>query len=133
MTSQAPIVPGNVIREEKVEYRDQDGNILNEEQVKALEGKVSFSTKYETRTRILDAQGNEIANSVLGSSEDSSIAPPHPEAERIPETKGIPEDEGRDSPASVSPEEDLMKEKSVEESDSGAAKPASEAQEATQK
>ena len=36
----------NVIaQEERIEYRDQDGNILNEEQVKALEGKVEFHTR----------------------------------------------------------------------------------------
>lgn len=40
--------------EEKVEYRDEDGNLLDEAQVAALEGKVSFSTRYETRTRMVD-------------------------------------------------------------------------------
>lgn len=47
-------------REERVEYRDQDGNVLDPEQVKALEGKVEFRTRYETRTRVVDANGNEI-------------------------------------------------------------------------
>lgn len=51
---------GGSFTEEKVEYRDEDGNLLDEEQVKALEGKVSFSTRYETRTRLVDAAGNEV-------------------------------------------------------------------------
>lgn len=46
--------------EERIEYRDQDGNLLDEEQVKALEGKVEFHTRYETRTRLLDTDGNEL-------------------------------------------------------------------------
>lgn len=76
-----------VKREERVEYRDQDGNILDPEQVKALEGKVEFKTRYETRTRVVDALGNEIeeppegwpANQKLVPLE--SIAPPHPDVE----------------------------------------------------
>ncbi|KAI5812832.1 Dolichyl-phosphate-mannose-protein mannosyltransferase-domain-containing protein [Pyronema omphalodes] len=46
--------------EETVEYRDQDGNLLDPEQVKALEGKVNFETKYETRYRVVD-NPNELA------------------------------------------------------------------------
>src|SRR5271168_2352213 len=51
--------------EERIEYRDQDGNVLDESQVSALEseGKVSLKTKYETRTRLVDANGNEIPGS----------------------------------------------------------------------
>jgi dolichyl-phosphate-mannose-protein mannosyltransferase len=58
-----PLAPGHSVlsREEKVEYRDQDGNLLDPEQVKSLEGKVSFKTRYETRTRMVDAAGNEIS------------------------------------------------------------------------
>jgi dolichyl-phosphate-mannose-protein mannosyltransferase len=54
--------PGNLLvgTEEHVEYRDQDGNILDPEQVKALEGQVSFETKYETRYRMIDEDGNEL-------------------------------------------------------------------------
>lgn len=55
-----PGVAGDSYTEEKVEYRDEDGNLLDEEQVAALEGKVSFSTRYETRTRMIDQYGNEI-------------------------------------------------------------------------
>lgn len=66
-------------REERVEYRDQDGNLLNEEQVKALEGKVEFKTRYETRTRVVDADGNEIVapESIV----PPPVAPPHPDVE----------------------------------------------------
>ena len=60
---------GGSFTEEQVEYRDEDGNILNEEEVKALEGKVSFSTRYETRTRLVDADGNEVEG-VLGEEGD---------------------------------------------------------------
>ena len=71
--------------EEKVEYRDQDGNLLNEEQVKALEGKVEFKTRYETRTRVVDADGNEVilppGAEVPQAQEPASVAPPHPDAE----------------------------------------------------
>mgnify|MGYP000988154100 CR=1 FL=1 len=51
-----------VSQEERIEYRDQDGNILNEEQVISLqkEGKVSFQTRYETRTRLINAGGREL-------------------------------------------------------------------------
>ena len=74
--SPPPLKPGQSVlsREEKVEYRDQDGNLLDPEQVKALEGKVSFKTRYETRTRLVDAQGNEIAQP-----EDANPVAPLPE------------------------------------------------------
>ena len=48
------------MHEEKIEYRDEEGNLLDDEQVQALEGKVSFSTRYETRTRLVDEFGNEV-------------------------------------------------------------------------
>lgn len=65
--------PAHVIHsEERIEYRDQDGNLLDEEQVKALEGKVEFHTRYETRTKLLDAEGNEI----LPSEAPESVAGP---------------------------------------------------------
>ena len=76
--------------EERVEYRDQDGNLLNEEQVKALEGKVEFKTRYETRTRVVDAQGNEVllppgeqAPPVQEQEQAAAagVAPPHPDVE----------------------------------------------------
>ena len=68
-------------REEKIEYRDQDGNLLDEEQVKALEGKVEFKTKYETRTRVLDGAGNQVEVLVDDNAGDAGVAPPHPDVE----------------------------------------------------
>jgi dolichyl-phosphate-mannose-protein mannosyltransferase len=82
--SGAPVPPGQQIlsREERVEYRDQNGNILNEEQVKALEGKVEFKTRYETRTRVVDAEGNEVPMPAGGWPQESlGVAPPHPDVE----------------------------------------------------
>lgn len=41
---------GQVVhREERVEYRDAQGNILNEEQVKDLKGKVKFEVSHLTQ------------------------------------------------------------------------------------
>ena len=82
-----------VAREEKIEYRDQDGNLLNEEQVKALEGKVEFKTRYETRTRVVDDAGNEVpvpAEELAG----HGVAPPHPDVEGAERsTKQVQRDE----------------------------------------
>ena len=129
VTPQVSAAESTLSREEKIEYRDQDGNLLDEEQVKALEGKVSFSTRYETRTRVVDAQGREIAD---GSAGAEGIAPPHPDVEREPETASDGDDgEVKEAPATASPEEDLLKEKSIEMSKSGAPRPASESREAT--
>lgn len=113
-------------REERVEYRDQDGNLLDEEQVKALSGKVSFQTRYETRTRVVDAAGVEIQD-------EAPVAPPHPDVDNVDrETVGIPEKEAEAAPASQSEaEEDLVKEASIENAKKGEAKPASDAPEPT--
>ncbi len=118
--------PGQKIlaREEKIEYRDQDGNLLNEEQVKALEGKVEFKTKYETRTRVIDADGNE----VLMSPEELAgigVAPPHPDVEGAnQETKKAPVDDDTRKEASSSKDGE-------KEAERLAPKPASEGNEAT--
>ena len=87
----APIADGKRLlhTEERVEYRDQDGNLLNDEQVKALEGKVEFKTRYETRTRVVDAQGNEVllppgeqpVQAEQEKPEAVGVAPPHPDVE----------------------------------------------------
>lgn len=94
--------------EEKVEYRDEEGNLLNEEEVAALQGKVSFSTRYETRTRLVDENGNVVHDGVV---EDQDGAPPaKPEA--------VEPGTGRDagSPeSSTDIEADLSKEKSIED------------------
>ena len=112
-------------REEKVEYRDQDGNLLNEEQVKSLEeeGKVTFKTKYETRTRLVDAQGN-----VMGG---EAVAPPHPDVQgQDPDTSGLPGQKGKREPA----EAEMRSAGSVPgRKDHAKPKPASDASEATKK
>lgn len=119
-----------VSREEKVEYRDQDGNLLDPEQVKSLEGKVSFKTRYETRTRMVDAAGNEIN---VPEVEAAGVAPPHPDVEGAdPQTAGKAEPDVQDKPVvQQNVRADESKEQSIEKSDSGAAKPASEGNEAT--
>lgn len=129
-------IPGQKIlsREERVEYRDQDGNLLNEEQVKELQGKVEFKTRYETRTRVVDANGNEVPQPAGGWPQDHAgqdggaqggVAPPHPDVQGVDqETKrGLVPDEP--IPAAK---------KSVEgekEKEEKSAKPASEGNEAT--
>ena len=129
VTPQPPPDDSILNREERVEYRDQDGNLINEEQLKSLEGKVSFSTRYETRTRVVDAEGHEIGE---GSAGAEGFAPPHPDVDREPETAAdAPEDDGREYPATASPNDDLNKEKSVEKAKDKKPRPASEGREAT--
>ena len=129
VTPQPSVDTSVVGREEKVEYRDQDGNLLEEDQVSSLAGQVSFKTRYETRTRVIDAAGNEIAD---GSAGAEGFAPPHPDVDREPETAAdVPEDDGREYPATASPDDDVSKEKSVENIQSGKPSPASDASEAT--
>ena len=120
-----PLPPGQSVvkREEKVEYRDQDGNILNEAQVKELEGKVSFKTRYETRTRLIDINGNEIPSP----GDAAPVAPPHPDAEGI-DSSTIAKAE---DPSKPNVQADESKEESIAKSDTGVAKPASEGNEAT--
>ena len=122
-------------REQKVEYRDQDGNMLDEEQVKSLEGKVEFHTRYETRTRTLDIDGNPIPEA--GGSPEG-VAPPHPDVEgNNPETVGVKEDDSaarKEKPATQSEiKGDVGKEKAIDGAQGGEARPASEGNEATKK
>ena len=129
VTSQAPAAPSILSREERIEYRDQNGNLLNEEQAKSLEGKVSFSTRYETKTRIIDSQGKEIGDGQPGA---EGFAPPHPDVKGEPETpKGAVNGEGHASPASASAEDDLEKEQAINDAKTGTPRPASEGREAT--
>ncbi|KAF2090172.1 glycosyltransferase family 39 protein [Saccharata proteae CBS 121410] len=114
--------------EQKVEYRDEQGNILDEEMVKSLEGKVSFKTRYETRTRLVDAAGNEIAGSVQPDNE--GIAPPHPDYDG-PGTAEKAEGDASEKPPVVSASEDEAKESSAESKEKGTPRPGSEAKEAT--
>lgn len=78
---------------------------------------------------MVDAQGNEI----LMEQEEAGVAPPHPDVEGVDrETVGIPEPDVQRKPASQRDvEADESKEDSIVKSDSGAAKPASEGNEAT--
>ena len=130
VTPQPAADPSVLSREERVEYRDQDGNLLDDEQVASLQGKVSFQTRYETRTRVVDAAGNDIADGPAGA---DGFAPPHPDVEgRNPETAGDGKEDGaRDQPATASVEEDIGKEKKVEKGKGGEPRPASEGNEAT--
>jgi len=133
-------MPGQQIlsREEKIEYRDENGNLLDPEAVKAMEGKVSFKTRYETRTRLVDAAGNEIDAGVpVEVNEPAGVAPPHPDAEgRNPET-GEPDQmaEPSEAPPMVDVSEDVGKERSAEreEAERREARPGSEGKEATGK
>lgn len=105
----------------RVEYRDQEGNVLDENMVASLakEGKVSFETRHETRTRLANGHEMEMV--------DGQVAPPHPDVEgQNPETQGKQESQAEESPASPAAEGS-----SVEEQNSPEPKPASEGQEAT--
>ena len=107
----------------RVEYRDQDGNVLDEEFVAALkkEGKVQFETRHETKTRL---ENGHIVDMV-----DGQLAPPHPDVEgQNPETVGRqPPVPAEDRPASV-----VGRGSSHEQQNSPDPKPASEVNEATQ-
>lgn len=127
--SGAPIPPGQRLlkREERIEYRDQDGNVLDEEQVKSLEGKVEFKTRYETRTRVLDSDGKELE--VPGDADElgnAGVAPPHPDVEGA-DSKTIKERGERDE--SVPPAKESVE--GDHEARAKQPKPASEKKEAS--
>jgi len=124
-----------VRKEERIEYRDESGRVLDDDEVSALAGKVSFKTRYETRTRVVDGEGNEIYEGLVeahGDAEEYGVAPPHPDVEgRNPETREQAEaPEASEAPPTVEVAEDQQKEKSVEQHREEA-QPASEAQSAT--
>lgn len=105
--------------EEKIEYRDEQGNLLDEEQVKALGNSVSFSTRYETRTRLVDQAGNEVHNDEA----DESFAGTLAEGED-PSTKAtLGEAEANTQPPVANADADLAKERSVDNQGDGAAEP----------
>lgn len=125
--SGAPPVEQKIIhKEEQIEYRDQDGNLLNDEQVAALEGKVEFQTKYETKTRVVDEFGNEVQNpdeAIAG------VAPPHPDVEGVDQQTVKKADEKVEQvkeQENVAASKDGEKEQQVKEP-----KPASESNDAT--
>lgn len=107
----------------RVEFRDEHGNVLDEDLVSSLrqEGKVSFETRYETKTRLAHGHQVDIV--------DGQVAPPHPDVEgQNPET--VHDQEMR--PADDSPASAAGGERSVEKAESQEeAKPASEGNEAT--
>lgn len=114
-----------VNQEKKVVYRDQDGNLLNEEQVKALKGKVEFQTKYETKTRIVDSNGNEIQGD-LNDAAGAGVAPPHPDVEGVDkETVNV---KGQEPPKDAAASRDGER-----EAENAKAKPASDGKKATVK
>ncbi|KKA29200.1 hypothetical protein TD95_000934 [Thielaviopsis punctulata] len=132
VVSDAPQIPKQrlVQREEKVEYRDQDGNLLDPEMVKSLEGKVEFQTRYETRTRVVDVNGNEIPEPEGGWPAEQlagavPVAPPHPDVEGV-------DRETKQGAGSVVPAEQFESAEQEHESESKP-KPASEGNEATMK
>lgn len=118
----APAQQQIIGREEKVEYRDQDGRLLGDEEVSSLmsEGKVSFSTKYETQTKLVDELGNLLPG-------QEQIAPEHPDAEGAnPDTKGSSQASRQPGDADVSLQESGNREEILK-----MPKPASDASEAT--
>ncbi|KAI9819405.1 MAG: hypothetical protein M1826_001154 [Phylliscum demangeonii] len=123
---------GSVVQEERVEYRDPAGNLLNEEQVKAL-GDVSFETRVETRTRLVDAHGNVVLDEPVVAA-PAPVAPPHPDVEgRNPETADAPSAAAsQNKPATADADEDPAKERRAEQlQGKGQPKPGSEQQQAT--
>ncbi|KAL4894150.1 Dolichyl-phosphate-mannose-protein mannosyltransferase-domain-containing protein [Aspergillus ambiguus] len=108
----------------RVEYRDQNGNLLDEDVVASLaaEGKVSFETRHETKT--------QLANGRLVDMVDGKVAPPappHPDVEgQNPETLQKEQAPVEGGPASAAGDES-----SADEQKSPKAKPASEGNEAT--
>lgn len=84
------------------------------------EGKASFSTKYETETKLVDQYGN-----VVGGSQ--GVAPEHPDVEgQNPDTKGSSDASRKPAKAEIPSEAADNKEAKSPE-----AQPASEASEAT--
>lgn len=98
--------------EEKVEYRDEEGNILNDEQVAALQGKVSFSTRYETRTRLVDQMGNEIEDGLLEGEDEGAAKPQGVDPATAGRDNG--EGEANTAPASNVAGEDVKKEQQIQ-------------------
>lgn len=115
-----PKLSGSVAR---VEYRDQNGNVLDQSLVSSLraEGKVKFETRYDTN-RLQHAHEIPIV--------DGQLAPPHPDVQgQNPETGSKVEDSiPPESPASVAD----GTEQSADKPNEPVASPASEGNDATQ-
>lgn len=87
----------------RVEYRDQDGNLLDEEFVSQLakEGKVQFETRHETQTRLEHAHEVDMVDGKVAPPAPP-VAPPHPDVEgQDPETVGKEPPVVEDGPASA--------------------------------
>lgn len=111
--------------EEKIEYRDEAGNLLDPAQVQALEGKVSFSTRYETRTRLVDREGNEIVRSSQDGVEGTVADAPEPGT--VGEV--MMEEEERTKPAEgVKVKGDVEKERKVQREAEATVEPEAEAE-----
>ena len=98
--------------------------------MKKEKGALSYKTRYETRTRVLDAMGNEISDGVGV----EAIAPPHPDVEgQNPETAGGKRraEEVREQPATVDAKADSGNERSGERIEKQKPRPGSEGNEAT--
>lgn len=107
-----PQAPGSFegFTEEKIEYRDEEGNLLDDEQVAALEGKVSFQTRYETRTRLVDEAGNEVADGVVGQDSPEGFAGTKIEGVEQETVGEYGDAEEMTVPGAAEAEEDLRKE-----------------------
>ncbi|KAK3711834.1 Dolichyl-phosphate-mannose--protein mannosyltransferase 1 [Vermiconidia calcicola] len=116
--------------EEKVEYRDEEGNLLDEEQVRALEeeGGISFSTKYETRTRLVDQYGNEVFEEEEEESRAGDAGVAGTSIKGVdPETADARgEADASAVPPNAAVGEDVRKERSLEANAEGTAEPESE-------
>ncbi|KAJ3475337.1 hypothetical protein NLG97_g9495 [Lecanicillium saksenae] len=125
-----PAPEGSIVStEERIEFRDQDGNILSEEQVAELKGKVDFETKYETRTRVIDDDGHEIPapdGGWDGNVGGAGVAPPHPDVDGVDEKTIAGKDAGKAKEFAASRDGE-------KEAEGSKAKPASEGKEATRK
>ncbi|CAI6086799.1 unnamed protein product [Clonostachys chloroleuca] len=124
--AKAPVEEVKVVaaEEQVVEYRDQNGNLLNEEQVKSLrEQSAEFSTKLETETQVAEDIAKEQPQSV--ESEPPVVAPPHPDVEGL-NSETVKNDEKVEIPQDAAASRDGEKEAEQKQ-----AKPASEGQEAT--
>lgn len=93
--------------------------------MKALEGKVEFKTKYETRTRVVDAAGNEVVGPDVGG--EGGVAPPHPDVEGANQ-----QTKKKDGEEDQVPKEASESKAGEKEADQSSPKPASEGNEATQ-
>ncbi|KAK6353450.1 hypothetical protein TWF696_005414 [Orbilia brochopaga] len=96
----AKVVGSIVSQEEKVEYRDQDGRLLSEEEVqKLMQDGVSFETKYATKTRVIDQDGNLVSVEGDEVPEEPKVVPQEPEAVEPSTQGGDAEEDVEDFPA----------------------------------